>query len=185
MAITAFWMLMFGCIGIAALLGIIRVERWRHQQVETGYQGRTFLYDGIERLFLGHLVWAVGRHVIIFGKVRLADIVRLPDGLKGKMQQEAFDRVARQHIDFLLCDKKTTKVLCAVELYDPGAHPKKALIRARFIDKVLKDAGIPLARFPRSKKYLSREIESAIRQTLALSGVNWAVDESTRRAKAS
>lgn len=185
MAVTAFWLLLFGCIGIAALVGMIRIEKWRHEQGETGYEGRAFLYDGIERLFLGHLVWAVGRHVIIFGKVRLADVVRVPTGLKGKIQQEAFDRIARQHIDFLLCDKKTTKVLCAVELYDPSAHPKKSLLRARFIDKVMKEAGIPLARFPRSKKYLSREIESAIRQTLAISGVNWAADDSTLRQKAS
>ena len=45
----------------------------------------------------------------------------------------------------------------------------------------MKQAGIPMARFPRSTHYLSREIESSIRQTLALSGVTWA---ETPRAKA-
>lgn len=174
--VMAFWLILFGGCGIALLLALARLEGWKNQRIETGYLPRGHLYDSTERRFLGHLVWAVGRHVIIFGKVRLADILLIPPGLKGKLKQAAFDRIARHHIDFLLCDKRTTKVLCAVELYDPSGNPKKALLQARFIDRVLKEAGIPLARFPRSKQYLSHEVESAIRQTLAYAGVSWAVE---------
>lgn len=174
MALMIFWLLLFGCLGIAALIVLLRLESWRRGRVAVSYQPKFALYDRIERLFLGHLVWAVGRHVIIFGKVRLADVITLAPGLNNTLKKEAYDQIARQHIDFLLCDKKTTKVLCAVELYDPTASPKQSLIQARFLDKVMKQAGIPLARFPRSQVYLSREIESSIRQTLALAGFTWA-----------
>lgn len=174
MAVWVFWLLLFGCLGIALLIGVLRFESWRKERIEFSYQPKLALYDRAERVFLGHLVWAVGQHVIIFGKVRLADVITVTPGLSPKLRQEAYDQISRQHIDFLLCDKKTTRVLCAVELYDPAAAPKKTLLRARFIDKVMKQAGIPIARFPRSSQYLSREIESSIRQTLALSGLTWA-----------
>ncbi|HBF07798.1 MAG: hypothetical protein CMD81_15150 [Gammaproteobacteria bacterium] len=183
MATYVFWLLLVGCIGTALLLGLLKMERWRNSSInKASYRPKSRIYDAIERLFLGHLVWAVGRHVIIMGKVRLADVITLGPDLKGKMRKEAYDRIARQHIDFVLCDKKTTQILCAVELYDPTANPKQTLMQARFIDDVFKQAGIPIARFPRAKKYLSHEIESAVRKTLAAAGVSWAQDRKARAA---
>lgn len=169
-----FWLMLFACVGVVLVLGLLRLESWRRERIQVAYQPKLRLYDATERRFLGHLVWAVGQHVIIFGKVRLADVISVAPELKGKLRQEAFDQIARQHIDFILCDKKTTQVLCAIELYDPATNPKKALLQARFVDKAMKQAGVPVARFPRSKQYISREIESSIRQILAQSGLSWA-----------
>ena len=125
MALMVFWLLLFGCLGIVLLIGVLRLESWRKGRIEIAYQPKLALYDRAERVFLGHMVWAVGQHVIIFGKVRLADVITLTPGLNESLKKEAYDQIARQHIDFLLCDKKTTRVLCAIELYDPGAAPKK------------------------------------------------------------
>jgi len=169
-----FWLIGFGVVGSLALLILLKVETWRQQKVAVAYQPKPYLYDRTERLFLGHMVRAVGQHVIIFGKVRLADVITLSQDLPSHLKQEAFSQISRQHLDFLLCDRLTTRVLCAIELYDPQANPKATLLRARFIDRVLKQAGVPLARFPKAKSYKSQEIESSIRQTLALAGISWA-----------
>jgi len=168
------WIGLFGLLGVICLLLVFRVEKLSiGQPIENAYIPKMCMYDQIERQFLGHLVWAVGKHCIIFGKVRLAEIMRLNPQLKPAEKKAAYDKIVRMHVDFVLCDKKSTKVFCVIELYDPSAQPRATLTRAKALDKVCQQAGVPLLRFPRSNKYISQEIESSVQQALASAGVDF------------
>lgn len=182
---SVFWLIFLGCMGIFSLVIVLRLELWQGAHVEGRYRAKSGIYDSVERLFLGHLVWAVGRQAIILGKVRLADVITLDFSGSLHRHRKAYDQIARQHLDFVICDKRSTRVLCVVELYDPAAHPKRALLNARFLDRILKEAGIPIARFPRARKYRTMEIESSIRQTLAKAGLTWSGQTSDQRGSTS
>ena len=167
-----FWLGLWGILGVVILLVVLRVEKLPlTKPPEDAYRPKNYLYDQTERQFLGHLVWAVGKHAIIFGKVRLADLLNMNHQLPSKTKKTAYEKIARLHVDFVLCHKKTTKIICVIELFDPGAKPRAALMRAQLLDRICRQAGIPLLRFPRANKYLSKEIESSIEQALAIQGV--------------
>lgn len=157
--------------GLAAVTLLLNFDRWYQADVGYPYEARKCLYDAVERRFLGHMVEAVGRDFIIFGKVRIADVLRVRPDQKGGKYKVAHARIARDHVDFLLCDKVSTRVLCAVELYDPHNHPTLQLKRARALDKIFKAAGVPLVRFPRAERYKTLEIESSLAQVFENLGI--------------
>mgnify|MGYP001051833045 CR=1 FL=1 len=178
--------LLFICaFALCVLIGTARFDRWQKKRSTAKYNPRPFLYSQQERQFLGQLVWAVGQYSLIFGKVRLGDVVQVSPGAGRVANKEGFDIIARHHIDFLLCDRKTTQVICAIELYDAGASPKRVLAEARLKDRILKEANIPLARFPLANEYRSAEIQSALKQLFARHGIQWLLPTQTQSAASS
>lgn len=102
---------------------------------------------------------AVAQRYHVAFKARLADLVTCSDA--------AWDRgyghlIARQHVDFVLCDYRTTEVLVAIEL-DDKSHAKLARRRRdRFLDEALGAASIPLVRFAAAARYEFETIRSVI-----------------------
>ena len=155
---------LFSALGLAVVTLILNFDRWYEPKLGYPYEPRSYLYDGVERRFLGHLVQAVGHNFIIFGKVRIADVLKVKSSESEGKRRIAQERIAKDHIDFVLCDKVTTRIICAVELYDPHNHKTLQIKRARALDKIFKAAGVPLARFPRAERYKTLEIESSLSQ---------------------
>jgi hypothetical protein len=74
--------------------------------------------------------------------------------------------IARQHLDFVLCDRETTDVLLAIEL-DDRSHRKLARKRRdRFLTGALNAAGIPLLRVRAAARYDSRELAAMIDEAI-------------------
>ncbi len=158
--------------GLILVTVILNLEKWYRPDIGYPYEPRSYLYDTVERRFLGHLVQAIGRDFLIFGKVRVADIVRIKSDTKPGIRKLAWDRIAKEHIDFLLCDKVGTRIICAVELYEPRKNPVYQIKRARMLDQVFNAAGIPLVRFPRAQQYKTLEIESSLAQVFENFGIH-------------
>ena len=75
------------------------------------YKRAPLLFTPAERIFYKHLVHAVNGEYLVFGKVRVADLITIKGkyGSKGSMRDLA--RVAQKHVDFCLCDHESLAVV--------------------------------------------------------------------------
>jgi very-short-patch-repair endonuclease len=70
--------------------------------------------------------------------------------------------IARQHLDFTLCDHGSTDILLAIELDDRSHELARRKNRDAFLNNALSAAGIPLLRFRAAARYDAVAIASAI-----------------------
>jgi hypothetical protein len=125
------------------------------------YFARKTLLTKAELAFYHVLGQALRGRYTVAPKVRMADIVNCHDAAwalgYGRL-------IAQKHIDFLLVEPHTTRLVLAIELDDSShSHPRR---RARdiFVDQALKAAGVPLIRVPVSRSYDA----SSLRRLLAV-----------------
>lgn len=124
------------------------------------------LFTNAERSFLKVLMMAAGDDYLVFGKIRLADIVAASSCSSRSERVTALNRTARKHVDFALCDKDTLEVRAVVELDDRShdtAHRQK---RDELVDSILTEAGIPVVRFRARWNYVPRDVAEKIAEQL-------------------
>ncbi|MEX2167732.1 MAG: DUF2726 domain-containing protein [Pirellulales bacterium] len=123
------------------------------------YQPRGTLLSRGEGAFFRALRVALRGEYLIAFKVRLADLITCRD--------TAWDAgfghlIARQHLDFVLCDWKTTEILVAVELDDRSHKLARRRRRDSFVNDALAAAGIPLVRFQAAFHYDAAVVAAAL-----------------------
>jgi hypothetical protein len=128
------------------------------------YHRRDVLLSRGEAAFFHALLRAASSQYVIALKVRAADLISCSrlnwdDGF-GHM-------IARQHLDFVLCDRRTTRIIAAVELDDRSHSAPERRKRDEFLDQAFAAAGLPLIRFRAAAEYCPNAISLAIRQALA------------------
>lgn len=111
-------------------------------------------------------------------QVRVADIVQITPRVRGRSRTwwKLFHMVAQWHCDVVIVDRRTFRVVAAVEL-DDASHLKKSRCRRDILlDEVMRQAGMPLLR---SRD--ARELQGMIRDFLtaleAESGVSDAITQ--------
>ena len=126
------------------------------------YKRKPALFSPAERSFLGVLDQALGSEYRVFGKVRIADLIR-PDNGAGR--QAALNRIMAKHVDFVVCDPGNLSVIGVVELDDKshGQHSRRR--RDALVDGAFGSAGIPIARFPARTGYSLAEIRDSIQRS--------------------
>lgn len=106
-------------IGVAALLvitfvvGLIRQLRARQRHL---YRLDAHLFTPEQRAFKAVLEQALGRDYEVFAKIRAADIMEVDRRLERRAREDAEARLDRQLIDYLVCDRASGAILCAVAL---------------------------------------------------------------------
>ena len=131
-----------GTIGLLILIIIFLAVTKR--QGRYPYFAREFLLTKAEQKFYGVLKTVVKNKYDIACKVRLADIINCSEinWRKGYGGQ-----IACKHIDFVLFDPRTSKILLTIEL-DDKSHDKPARQkRDKFVNKAMQVAGVTLLRF--------------------------------------
>ena len=126
-------------------------------------------YSAAERSFLGVLNQAVEDNAFVFGKVRVADVLKPSKDVARKKWQTAFNKINSKHFDFVLCDKGDLSVLCVIELNDKSHNSKKAKDRDRFLTSACESAKLPLIQMPAQAAYNIDEIRHALIQHLSVS----------------
>lgn len=91
-------------------------------------------------------------------KVRLADLCQPAN----KDNIVSFNKVARKHVDFVVSDIRTNKVLCAIELDDCSHQKSDAIKRDNDKNYALKSAGIPIIRIKNGRKYSEGELSKVL-----------------------
>lgn len=155
---------------LAAVLFVYLIKKWHRGVKEKGaYVLSSSLFTPAEWLFYSSLIQAVDDQFLVFGKVRIADVLN-PDRNLGKSDwYRAFNRISNKHFDFVLCDKITHSVVAAVELDDRSHLLPSAVARDSFVNRICKESELPLIRFRASSGYQSAVIRSEVLNSLNLS----------------
>lgn len=82
--------------------------------------------------------------VLIFPKVRLADVIEVDE--KITLNKKPFYKIASKHIDYLMVDKQTLEIICAVELDDFTHDNDASRERDCFVMEALYNVGIETIR---------------------------------------
>lgn len=99
-------------------------------------------------------------------KIRLADLLSVHDGLDKSRWWKAFNQLKAKHIDFVLTDKMTSQIFCAIELDDKSHQQTARIKRDAFVDKACQAAKLPIIRFDAQASYSSSEILHRINHAL-------------------
>lgn len=100
---------------------------------------------------------------LVFTKVSLADMIapKVPRS-SGQEWRRAFNSIQSKHLDFVVCDKQSLSVVCAVELDDKSHQRADRVKRDGFLEKALAGAGVPLERFPVTREYKAADLAAKI-----------------------
>jgi len=129
-------------------------------RTSTPYVARERLVTKSELQFFHELRTAVDGEWEIFAMVRIADLLKVPTGIK--QRRSWLNKILSKHIDFVLCDKETLAIAIAIELDDPSHNRPHRIERDRFVNAAFADADIPLLRIPTQKQYDPGEIRKQI-----------------------
>lgn len=126
------------------------------------YARRSGLFTEAEARF-----WRVLRDAVpemaVFGKVRLEDVIVVRSGLSKSDRATARNRIKSRHLDFVLVDPKSARVLVVVELDDASHNSARARAADAFKDRALEAAGVPLVRVRASGSYDAVEVAALVR----------------------
>jgi hypothetical protein len=94
--------------------------------------------------------------LIVFTKIRLADLVTIP---AGQNYIKWFNKIAQKHIDFILC-KNNFSVKIVFEIDDKSHDKPNRVQRDAFVDKVCETAKIKIVHL---RNFNEAEIENFLR----------------------
>lgn len=132
------------------------------ETVEAPYELNGPLFTPAERSFYGVLNLACESKAVVFGKVRIADILKPIKGLNRSEWQTAFNKISAKHFDFVLCNPSDLSVIAVIELDDKSHSQKKQMKRDEFVELACETAHLKLHRFKASATYTVEEIKSEI-----------------------
>lgn len=162
---------------VIAFIGFFLFLRWKFmpkkQPIEdkptpaSWYQSVPGLFTPAEQLFLSSLEVALdGIPVKIFGKVRIADIIKVKPGLEKGDYAGAFSKIRSKHVDFVLINPLTTQPVLVIELDDSTHDQYERKVRDAFVDEAMYQAQIPILHVPLRKRYMEQNLRAQIVEIL-------------------
>lgn len=137
------------------LIPVAQTHRKFYEAIET-------ILSPAEQHFYKVLKSVVDERTIIFVKVRLADLVKVNRKIKKQYFWTYHSKIAQKHIDYILIDPITFKLICAIELDDKSHLKFDRFKRDRFVNSVMHKTGIPLVRFKVRRRYNRDEIREKL-----------------------
>lgn len=123
----------------------------------TPYERQDYFLSAAEKCFYDVLMELVGEDITICPKPAVREVLRVRADVK-KDRQKYFNWISQKHVDFVLCDRDSMEILCAVELDDSTHNRRDRHQRDAFMDKAFQKAGLPLFHVPCRKVYGAREL---------------------------
>lgn len=127
------------------------------------YRIRDDFLSPAEQSFYQVLTGMMGPYLKICPKVSLADIFFV---LRPNENKQAYNRINRKHVDFLLCDPATMKPKFAIELDDSSHQRADRVERDEFVDQAFEAAGLPLVHIPVQFTYNTAELGVVFKKAL-------------------
>ena len=144
------------------LFVLLALARGKKGTVTYPYVAAPGLFTEAETRFLRTLEQAAPEYRV-FGKVRVADLIRVQKGLSNGARTSALNRITSKHVDFVLCRPHDLSVVCAVELDDKTHERKDRQVRDVFLKHALAAAEVPLVRVKTARSYDVAELQSLVR----------------------
>lgn len=124
-----------------------------------------------EARFYQQLIESVKGDFLIFGKVRIADLLKVRKGAKNRLSWQ--NRINCKHIDFVLCDPVSLEIRVAIELDDRSHQRPDRIERDKFVNKAFEDASFPILRIKTADQYDQKLIRKTIERALSPQNRQW------------
>lgn len=125
------------------------------------YKRKDFFLTRAEHECYDALVSAVGQEYHVFAQVHLPTIV--DNKVVGQNWRGAFRHINEKSVDFVLCDKAYISPKLAIELDDKTHERPDRKERDVEVERILKDAGLPLLRLENHGRFDSNELLQKIK----------------------
>ncbi len=162
--------ILFGSIALIVLiLGIVR-GKFGDMKTKAKYQykHKDFFLTRAEHECYDALVEAVGQEYRIFAQVHLPTLV--DSKVVGQNWHGAFRHISEKSVDFVLCDKAYLAPKLAIELDDKSHERPERRERDEEVERILREAGVPLLRLENHGSFSPREFSEKIKLALNNSG---------------
>lgn len=128
------------------------------------YNRKNFFLTRAEHECYDALVEAVGAEYRIFAQVHLPTLV--DHTVRGQDWRAALAHINRKSVDFVLCDKAYLSPKLAIELDDKSHERPDRQERDREVERILREAGVPLLRIENHGNFNPSELSQRIKETL-------------------
>jgi hypothetical protein len=126
------------------------------------YQKKETLFLPPEKLFFNALQTALANEYQLLAKISLADLVEF----ESNASTFATSSIATQKVNFIVCDKSTLKLLCAIEVTDNFQQKETSANSSSPLATICKNADIPLVSVTRQMKYDAQQLRAQILKIL-------------------
>ncbi len=138
-------------IFIIAVIYIVKLWRITFRKVVP----KMYLNSKSEQNFYTQFLYHCPKNMMVNCKVRLADVCEI----NGNHNWKLFSKLSQKHVDFVVCDKNTSKVMFVIELDDRSHLGVNAQRRDKEKEYFLHKAGIRIYRVKAAKKYTQQIIQ--------------------------
>lgn len=129
------------------------------------YQAKNSIMTQREAGFYKLLSQAADSKWFIAPQIHLSAL--LNHKIKGQNWKAAFQHINGKSVDFVLLDKDTLKPVCAIELDDSTHQRTDRVARDAEVNRIFKEAGLPLVRFSDISRLTPEEIMNIIGASLS------------------
>lgn len=136
----------------------------RREKTVYRYKHKEFLMTYSEAQFYNQLIKVLEDDYYIFPQVHLPSII--DHRIKGQNWRAALAHINRKSVDYVLCETKNLRPICAIELDDKTHDSESRVNRDREVERILAEARLPLVRFRTPKKISDEEIVRSINAVL-------------------
>ena len=147
--------------GIVALERLIKRSSRSKKRNSPSYERQEYLLTQAELKFYKILKEAVGGNYQIMCQISLSQVIQTRP-MNPSDRQAAFNKISCKVLDFVLCDPQNLKIVAAIELDDSSHKRKDRVLRDKFLNEAMKDAAVPLIRFPVKSSYSAEELKNRI-----------------------
>jgi hypothetical protein len=130
-----------------------RPENKASQRSPFPFASKPALLSSAEISLWRELSQAVGKQQIVFGKVRLADVVRVRPDLEKSAACMAADEIAAISLDFIICRQSNLAIVAGVKLTNTDDRSRVTADEIATSEGALSAAGVPLLRLAADKTY--------------------------------
>ncbi len=124
------------------------------------YLRKNHLMTRAERDCYEKLLSTVGNTYYVFPQIHLPNLI--DHKVKGQGWRRAFAYISQKSVDFVLCTKAEIAPVLAIELDDSSHERPDRIVRDLEVERMLKDAGMPLLRLKHGESIDILMVERAI-----------------------
>jgi very-short-patch-repair endonuclease len=129
------------------------------------YKRKQFFMSRPEHELFDILVSIIGNDYLIFAQVHLPTF--LDHKIKGQNWHGAFRHIDEKSVDFVLCDKSYVSPKLIIELDDKSHDRSDRVERDVEVERILKQAGVPLLRLENHGNFNPNELKDKITKALS------------------
>ncbi len=120
-----------------------------------------------ELAFYRVLIQSLSDAWIVFAKVRVRDVLRYHNTVSARSD---LNRISQKHVDFVICERWTTRIVAALELDDKTHARPDRIARDILLNDAFKAASVPLIRIKARSEYSAQIVAWILRWYVKSSG---------------